>query len=201
VTTLSLSDRVACYARAFQKWPASHLRLERSGVRESFYGFWCIGNDYRNKSTYHGAYPRGYLDRVQALFPDAVGERTLHAFSGSLPAGDYVRCDLVQPAEYTCDVLYLPRKVAAGQFTLVYADPPYTKLDAQKYGTLMIDRRKTTAALAHVVAPGGFLVWLDTVWPMHRKALWETVGQVAIRRSTNHAMRLVSVFRRTESAA
>lgn len=60
----------------------------------------------------------------------------------------------------------------------------------------MVNRGKATRALAQVVDPGGFLVWLDTVWPMHRKAEWRTVGRILLQRSTNHRARIVSIFER-----
>lgn len=201
--SLTLDQRVRNYGETLgRKWPASTPTLYQTGDGAlAFQGFWVIGNDYRNASSYHGAYPRGYLTRMACLFPDTEPGRLLHAFSGSLPKGPYVRCDLMQPSELACDVIDLPNYCEAGWYTHVYADPPYTKSDASKYGTPMINRGKATAALAVVVAPGGFLIWLDTVWPMHRKALWRTVGQIAVRRSTNHVMRLASVFQRTEVAA
>jgi hypothetical protein len=39
-------------------------------------------------------------------------------------------------------------------------------------------------------------VWLDQVWPMHRKDEWRTVGRILLQRSTNHRVRLVSIFER-----
>lgn len=35
---------------------------------------------------------------------------------------------------------------------------------------------------------------IDQVWPMHRKAEWKTWGTIGLVRSTNHRMRLVSMF-------
>jgi hypothetical protein len=71
-------------------------------------------------------------------------------------------------------------------FGLVIADPPNSDADAEKYGVVMVDRGRVTRALATVVRPGGFLCWLDCVWPMHRKAEWLTVGRILLQRSTNH---------------
>ena len=166
------------------------------------YGVWVIGNDYRNKTAYYGAYPPGFLDRVQALFPDVAAADTLHAFSGSLPAGDYARLDInpAQQPDVVGSVYDAERLFAArARFELVIADPPYSQEDAMHYNTTMIDRRRATAALAAVVAPGGHLVWLDTVWPMHNKKQWLTVGRIFLLRSTNHRVRLVSIFERVRS--
>ncbi len=38
------------------------------------YGTWLLGNDYRNRSSFYGAYPPGFLKRLAALFPDVVQE-------------------------------------------------------------------------------------------------------------------------------
>ena len=84
----------------------------------------------------------------------------------------------------------------AGRFDLVLADPPYSSKDAEVYGTPMPNRAKVMRALARVTRPGGNLVWLDTRWPMHRKDQWRCWGHVALVRSTNHRVRLVSMFER-----
>ena len=47
------------------------------------------------------------------------------------------------------------------------------------------------------VKPGGWLVWLDTQLPMYRKDQWTNVAQIGLVRSTNHRVRLVSIFQRT----
>jgi hypothetical protein len=79
----------------------------------------------------------------------------------------------------------------------------------------MVNRGKALRALAQVIQPGGWLVWLDTVWPMHSKlewasaasiALvtdweledgeWDSTGLIALVRSTNHRVRMVSMFQR-----
>lgn len=91
------------------------------------------------------------------------------------------------------DVLAMPAEWA-GRFDLVLADPPYSAADAETYGTSMPKRGAVTQALRRVTRPGGVLVWLDVVWPMHRKAQWRTFGHVGLVRSTNHRMRLVSFF-------
>jgi hypothetical protein len=226
---LTLRDRADAYARAFPDFPASHLQIVQEQGRDVLYGIWLLGNDYRTRSTLYGAYPRGYLDRVMALFPDA-GDAILHAFSGALPPGPYSRVDVVDrrgvpDARFhqvdVCALAAYPEWT--GRFALVCADPPYSDADADRYGTRMVDRRRAMAALARVTAPGRFLVWLDCVWPMHRKDTWQTVGRVLLDelvddvplaedampedswqvagriglvRSTNHRVRLVSIFER-----
>lgn len=199
---MTLDARIEAFQKAFKKWPASWPYLVREQDRDVLYATWLLGNDYRNKTRYYGAYPPGYLDRMKALFPDvdaidmSNGHLTiLHAFSGSLPKGPYVRCDVRQDCELHRSVYDLD-PVRDGRYDLIYADPPYSSADAEKYETDMVDRRRAIAALARVTRVGGHLVWLDTVWPMHRKAEWRTVGRISIVRSTNHRVRMATIFER-----
>jgi hypothetical protein len=81
-----------------------------------------------------------------------------------------------------------------GRFDLILADPPYSTKDAAKYDCKMPNRRDVTRALRRVCKRGGNLVWLDQVWPQHRKAEWKTWGTIGLVRSTNHRVRMVSIF-------
>lgn len=177
-------------------------------------GTWAIGACYRNPNKLYGAYPYGYLERVHCMFPKA--RRILHAFSGGLTKEDAERvrvCNLPQhrrrghamelvdvhgPDEgrfptWQGDVLEMPGEWF-GRFDLILADPPYTPEDAEKYNTPMVNRAKVMQALHRVAQPEATLVWLDQVWPMHRKDQWKTWGHIGLVRSTNHRMRLVSFF-------
>src|SRR5690606_31464005 len=110
--------------------------VEEAG-RPVAYARWVLGADYRSRSGYYGSYPPGLLERVEILFGDLAGPRTqLHAFSGSLPAGPYTRCDRNPDhgAELVCDVLDLPR-LTPPTWRLIVADPPYSRDDATRYGT------------------------------------------------------------------
>jgi hypothetical protein len=201
---VTLQDRADAYARMFPQRPP--MQVVREQGREVLYGTWLGGQNYRNASTFYGSYPPKYLERVQALFPDVWlhgstwrTRAILHAFSGSLPDAHYTRCDAVQPAELQCRVEDLPGRVTGRPFHLVMADPPYSADDAKRYATPMVNRRLVLAALAGVTTPGGHLVWLDTTWPMHSKREWRTVGRITLIRSTNHRVRLVSIFERQAS--
>lgn len=183
---MNIQERSEAFALAFPKWPASWPTVVVEQGRLVLYAIWMLGNDYRATSSLYGAYPPNYLKRVRALF---------HAFRGSLPSGPYSRCDAVREAEYPMPIDKLPEAVSA-PFRLVYADPPYSAEDAKRYGPKMIHRGRTMRHLAQVTAPHGHLVWLDTIWPMHRKAEWLTVGRIAIVRSTGHRVRMCTIFRR-----
>lgn len=198
---MTLDARIAAFKQAYGKWPASWPHLVTEGGRDVLYATWLIGNDYRATSKLYGAYPPGYLARVLALFPDVPSCSTLHVFSGSLPERKYWRLDSHRSAEIRGSVYearaLVNRDVAPDcSFPLQIADPPYSAEDAAKYGTPMINRGRALRALAEIAQPGGHLVWLDTVWPMHRKVEWVTVGRIAIVRSTNHRVRMATIFER-----
>jgi hypothetical protein len=199
---MTIQQRAEAFAVAFSKWPASHLRVVQEKGRDVLYGIWVCGQDYRTRSKFYGAYPHGYLERVSALFPDVLQaparQKTdlLHIFSGSLPEGNYERCDMAQPAELEVSVYALPNIILNWRPKLVMADPPYSAGDAKEYGTPMVNRGKALRALARVTDPGRHLVWLDVCWPMHRKDEWATVGRILLQRSTNHRARVVSIFER-----
>ena len=200
---MTLADRCVAFERAFRKWPASHPRLVSEQGRTVLYATWLIGNDYRNKSQLYGAYPRGYLERVAALFPDATAGDTLHVFSGAVPCGPYQRLDLARRFDGSAlgfvqgNVYDVAELFSGEQFGLVIADPPYSPADAAEYNTLMVDRRRAVMALAQVTKSGGYLAWLDMCWPMHSKTQWLTVGRILVQRSTNHRVRVLTLFERT----
>lgn len=208
---MTLQERADAYAAAFPEFPASHLRVVQEAGRDVLYGTWLLGNDYRNASPLYGSYPPSYLSRVMCLFPDVepsalvnghLVNTTMHVCSGALPRGPYVRLDV--NADRKPDIVGSVYDVAAifddyiGWFELLLADPPYSTADAAHYETGMVDRRRAIAALAQIARVGAHLVWLDTTWPMHRKAEWRTVGRINLIRSTNHRVRLISIFERTD---
>lgn len=193
-----LEQRVEAFKQAFPGKRASWPWLVEEQGRQVIYAVWVIGADYRNKTQYYGSYPPGFLDRVMALFPEQRQARTvLHVFSGSLPPGNYVRLDLKSECDVRGSVYDAKRLLKPwGPFELAIADPPYSSVDAEEYGTPMVNRDRATKALAEVVIPGGHLVWLDTCWPMHTKTQWVTVGRILVQRSTNHRARVLSIFER-----
>ena len=201
---LTIPERAEAFKAAFPNQPASWPWIAQEGdphlgeQHDVMYAVWCPGAAYGNENPLHGSYPRGYLKKLMAFFPDIAPRDTLHAFAGLLPAGDYVRLDL--KAERNPDVVGnvydAPQLFPACRFELVAADPPYTPKDADIYGTPMVNRPRAVRALADVVKPGGFMAWLDTQWPMHRKSQWVTVARIMVERSTNHDTRSLHIFRR-----
>ena len=202
---LAIKERVERYNDLWGgKYPASRLLYSKHGDREWITGVWMIGNDFSNTSRYYGAYPRSYLQRVMTLFPDC--ERLLHLFAGSVKP----RCDAGRE-EITFDInpdlnpdvvgdAHHLSEYFSEKFDLVLADPPYSKEAAEKYGYRMINRRTVMEQCAYVTTDGGFLVWLDSVYPMHSKSLWQIIGTIAVVRSTNHVVRMAFIFQRCPSS-
>ncbi len=186
---MTLAERARLYNDRFPDRPPL-VATERW-----LYGVWIVGNNYRG-SGYYGAYPPGYLDRVMSLFPDVRPNRILHLFSGSLgPEVPGVRLDIRPEADIQGDAHELSR-LAPGPWELIVADPPYSQADAERYGTTMVNRRKVIAECAKVMAPGGHLVWLDTVLPMYRKDELKLVGTIGVVGSTNHRIRFVFMWQK-----
>jgi hypothetical protein len=186
---LTLTQRASLYSLQFPEYPP--LRADKRWID----GVWFLGNDYRG-SGYYGSYPPGYLKRTMALFPDA--RTILHVFSGSLPQGPYVRFDInpnLRP-DIVGDAHTLSEYYTHGSFDLIFADPPYSDEDSNRYGTTMINRNRVLSECAKLLSPKGHIVWLDQVLPMYRKSELHHVGAIAIVRSTNHRFRMVSIFER-----
>jgi hypothetical protein len=210
-----LQDRCELYKAAFPEFPASWPWIGYERGLPVIYAVWVIGNDYRNRSKLYGAYPRGYLERVLALFPDIVAESKrdvarggypaiLHAFSGSVRKNRlWIRMDAnkARRPDIVGDVCRAHDHLRQRTMRLVLADPPYTGPDAKKYGTPMVNRGAATRGLAEVTAPGAFMAWLDTTWPMHRKSEWRTCGRIMVQRSTNHRVRALTLFERRQKEA
>ena len=82
------------------------------------------------------------------------------------------------------------------QYDFVLGDPPYSESDAQRYGQCLVNRNKVVATLAAGLPVGAFVVWLDQVYPMYRKAELQPEAVIGIVGSTNHRFRVLTVFRR-----
>lgn len=181
------------YHKVFRKFPRCLWESEGK-----IYGCFVIGNDYTNSSRFHGAYPRKYLERMFALFPNK--EKILHLFSGQL--------DISSKNEITFDInpMNVPDVVGNAEeienffdkksFDLVLSDPPYTDNDCIIYGCKMPNKLKVMRSLFNVVKPGGILVWLDIRRPQYRKEEWKSLGYISIVRSTNHYVRTAILFER-----
>ncbi len=161
-------------------------------------GLWLLGNNYGNQSDYYGAFPGNWIKRIHAIFPKPG--IVLHLFSGSLPPGDYTRFDRRTDLKYGVDEVgdaeELSGHYCENTFDTIIADPPYTGEDASKYGTQLCNRKKVIEECHKVLEPGGYLVWLDQVWPQYRKKDWDLIGLIGVVISTNHRTRLTTIWRK-----
>ena len=164
------------------------------------YATWFLGNNYQNASSYYGAYPPMYWKRIQTFI--RPNDKVMHLFSGSLPKGDYVRVDMDATLEpdIVCKSEEVDSYIEHNSIDIVFADPPYSKADSQiGYKGNYPNKKKTLSAVSKILKPNGLLVWLDTCLPMFRKTELELVGVITIIISTNHRVRLVSIFKKVSS--
>jgi hypothetical protein len=81
-------------------------------------------------------------------------------------------------------------------YDFVLADPPCSESDAERYGTIMVNRNKVVATLAAGLSSGAYVAWLDQVYPMFSKAVLKPEAVIGIVGSTNHRFQVLTVFRR-----
>lgn len=196
---LSLTERCANYARVFPAWPAPFV-----GKDGRIQGVWLLGQNYRSTQSYYGEYPPNYLKRVFALFPDIQNpQQILHLFSGVVSEQgitfDIDLCSQLHP-DITGDAHALSSYFKLNSIMLILADPPYSKEDANHYGTPMINRNKVVKECYKILKPTGFLCWLDQVFPMYRKDQFDLIGVIGVIRSTNHRVRCLFIFQKLAEA-
>lgn len=180
------------------RYEDSRLWVGKNGC---MYGVWEFGNDYRNKTTYYGAYPPSYLDRIMSLFPDAKQHRRiLHLFSGSLADdvfGMRVDINYRQDPDILWDAQDLSNAPGLEEkVDLIIADPPYSIEDAKRYGAVMVNRKRVIEECYKVLRVGGWVVWLDQALPMYRKREFRKGGMIFSSRSTNHRVRCTTLFQK-----
>lgn len=172
-------------------------------------GFWMVGNDYRNKARYYGAYPPGYLKRMKLLFPQEFEKGwTLHLFSGMVPCGERELTFDIKPelephyignAEEVDSYFLEHGHQVHLKFDLILADPPYGE-NHLKYGTKPVNKKKVIKSCAKILHDGGHLVWLDTIMPIWAKADgWKLKGTIGLLQSTNHQVRVITILEKLAS--
>jgi len=167
------------------------------------YGFWLLGAYYKNvNSEYYGSYPKGLIDRVNVMFYDLLTYgKVLHLFSGTIK-GDCKRVFTVDinPELYpcvVCDAEDVDKHFQEMFFDIVLADPPYDdNWKKYKYVKRPVNKKKVLEAIWKITKPGGYLIWLDTIIPQFNKSMWELKALIGIWISTNHRVRVLSIFQR-----
>lgn len=191
---MNLQQRIELYNKTFPDYPK--LTFDKGWIS----GVWIIGNYYKNESDLYGAYPHSYLKRIMSMFPDC--KMVLDLFSGSVHEPNVCSFD-INP-EHNPTIVGDAHKLSSyfllerphDYFDLIRADPPYSDEDANHYGTPMVDRKQVVSECYKILKPGGFLVWLDQVFPMFRKAEFKLVGTIGLVRSTNHRVRIAFIFQK-----
>ena len=181
---MNVETRVCNYHTQYPTY--SKLLINRDCIE----GIWVMGNNYTTKTDLYGAYPYGYLQRIYSLVPP-VPKQTLHLFSGSLPDDenyDKVDYNTGLDAEDFADI------IGEDIYETIYADPPYSVEDCDRYGCCMVKRNKVFNECFKVMKQGGILVWLDQVLPQYKKTQFKVIGRIGMVKSTNHRFRVITMF-------
>ena len=186
ITTFDINN----YHKIFKKYPKCLMESEGR-----VYGSFWIGNYYKRTAGYHGEYPPSYLKRMYALFPDRFP--VLHIFGGTVPKSETEFTVDINPElnpSVCCSAEQVGNVFKDKTFPIIYADPPYTKQDANKYGYKMPNNRLVLRSLRKIVKDDGILVWLDTKVPIFRKIDWSLIGMISLFTGTNRVIRAISIF-------
>lgn len=166
------------------------------------YGVWIVGNDYRRKTKFHGEFPKSFIERIYALFPDA--KRILHIFSGTIEQ-EFTKERIVVTVDSNpllnpsicCNAAELSDYffgVNDGDYDLSIADPPYADKDCEIYGCKMPNKRLVVKEIRRVTKTDGWLVWLDLMTPIWSKKEWELKGLIQLWCGSNKKVRTVTLF-------
>jgi SAM-dependent methyltransferase len=135
-----------------------------------------------------------FLKRALALFPDA--RDILHCPSGSIHGVPGITVDKVRDGvrcpQVRADASALP--FADSSFDLILSDPPYSDLDAQKYGTGHFPLRKAMREFHRVLRPHGHLGLLHLMFPSFSNKVWKCVATIGVLTGTNARVRVFSIF-------
>jgi len=194
--SLSPKDRIENYNKRF---PDYDPIIEHNN---KIYGFWLIGRWYASDTSLYGSYPPSYLRRIMTLFPDCY--KILHLFSGTLIGdGEYVTTYDINPGykpNICDDTRNLLNHFESDTFELILADPPYQKRDFEVYKCKPFNKPKVVKDCSLIIKEHGFLVWMDTIMPTFSKEDWNLAGAIALLQSTNHRIRIISIFQKGQLA-
>ena len=162
---------------------------------------WCLWPG----SGYPGAFPKGLMKRILRRYN---GNPKLMLFSGSFHENGWETVDVnteVRPS-YVLNAEDLPAEWS-DYFGLVFADPPYSELEAQElYGLPYFNIVKVVNEMARVTQPGGYMILLHRLIPtvhpafnkhFHRMKIQAVIGVYTIAGISN--LRALTVWKKNES--
>lgn len=124
-------------------------------------------------------------------------QKVLHLFAGKVDTAVFPGVTVDINANLKPDIVddaHTLTKVPLEDFDLVLADPAYSCEDTEHYGTPMVNRNLVVRTLGQRLRKGCHVVWLDQVLPMYRKDTFNTQAHIGMVKSTNHRLRVVTVF-------
>jgi len=170
-------------------------------------GVWYCGTGFQ-KAIYYGQFPMTFVKRITAMFP-TDNFRFLHLCCGKCHIDGATNVDLRETSaedgsdmrqyvDVIADVEDLPEdKFPAASYDVCLIDPPYAQEDSTRYGVArLVSPKKVFAQLARVIAPGGWVLWLDEKFPNFPKAQFELKGLVSVVSGANRRVRVVAMYQR-----
>lgn len=155
---------------------------------------WLCGPPSRNGQFQQ--YPSRFIYNLKRSYPELVGDKTLHMFSGSTDFGittDY-RADTGASIIAEFDALPL----ASESMDHVLADPPYADhWQGQWHGELPKPKHILKEA-ARLVKPGGLIGILHIIIiPAYKEFGVERIALHPVLTGPNNAIRVFNVFRKS----
>jgi hypothetical protein len=170
-------------------------------------GVWYCGTGFQ-KAIYYGQFPMTFVKRVTAMFPTNEF-KFLHLCCGKChidgatnvdvrEASNFDGTDMLQYADVIADVENLPTDIfPENSYDVCLIDPPYSQEDSSRYGVArLVSPKKVFAQLARIIAPGGWVLWLDEKFPNFPKEFFELMGLINVVSGANRRVRIVAMYRR-----
>lgn len=157
------------------------------------HGTWFCG---RSMAHYYGAFPHSFWRRAQVVLVNGEAGPFLHWFSGTVPAGRWTTVDgnAAVAAEHRVTGTTLP--FADETFDVSFADPPYSPLDAKRYGMPYPAARKVLAEMARVTKVGGRIGLLHRFLPIQAGAPVKLIGAIGVTSGPQKAIRVFAIYER-----
>lgn len=158
------------------------------------YGVWYCGTSWQ-KAVYYGQFPSTFVKRVTAMFPPTEF-RFLHLCCGRCHVDGAVNVDIetLPEVDVVAGAEALP--FTANSFDVCLIDPPYSEQDADRYKVKrLLSAKKVMAQLQEILAPDGWLLWLDEKYPSYSRKIWQLKGLIGIVTGFERRTRVLSMFR------